>query len=158
MASIDPKSGEVREYNLPGNKATAYGIAMDKQGRIWYTKYLENDLGMLDPETSVATERQMPHKNSADRIGWRSTPSSGCGFRRAAWGSSRCSTSPRARLPSTRFPSRIRFPIRCAWMGHGAVWVTGNGADSLYRFDPERKTFTTYRHAGTDILRADGFD
>ena len=30
----------------------------------------------------------------------------------------------------------------------GAVWITGNGADSLYRFDTERKSFTTYRLPG----------
>ena len=39
----------------------------------------------------------------------------------------------------------------------GAVWVTGNGADSLYRFDPERKMFTTYRMAG-QVLCMGGLD
>ncbi|MGD0074489.1 MAG: carboxypeptidase regulatory-like domain-containing protein [Candidatus Binataceae bacterium] len=148
MASIDPKSGQVREYSLPGNKATAYGIAMDKQGRIWYTKYLENVLGMLDPETSVATERQMPHKNSgphrmaidAKQRLW--IPESGTG-KLAMFDIAKGTFTEYALPEPDTFPYSVRVDGAT-----GAVWITGNGADSLYRFDPERKTFTTYRIPG----------
>ncbi len=148
VASIDPKSGQVREYNLPGNKGTVYGIAMDKQGRVWYTKYVENVLGMLDPETGLATERQMPQQNSgphrmaidAKQRLW--IPESGYG-KLAMFDIAKGTFTEYALPEPDTFPYSLRVDGAT-----GAVWITGNGADSLYRFDPERKTFTTYRMPG----------
>jgi streptogramin lyase len=147
MASIDPKSGQVREYNLPSG-GHPYGIAMDKQGSIWYTNYSENILGMLDPETGVAKERQMPRKNSGphrmaidahDRL-W--IPASG-------WGTLVMYDIAKGTFIEYALPEPDTFPYALRVDGvSGAVWITGNGADSLYRFDPERKSFTTYRLPG----------
>lgn len=150
IASLDPKTGQVKEYDLPKNQPTAspYGIALDSHGRVWYTKYYENVLGVLDPKTGVVTEREMPRKDSAphrmtigalDRL-W--IPASGYGT--LVMYDIAAGTFTEHDLPDAdTFPYAVRVDGAT-----GAVWVTGNGSDSFYRFDPATGAFVTYRLPG----------
>ncbi len=145
LASLNPDTGEVKEYALRGDAGHTYGVALDSKERVWFTKYNENTFGYLDPATGSVVEKQMPRPYSAphrmdiddkDRL-W--IPNSGYGtLAMYDIGSDVLREIP---LPDPdTFPYAVRFDGAT-----GTVWVTGNGANSLYRFDPRDETFTTYR-------------
>jgi streptogramin lyase len=145
VASLNPETGEVREYTLAGDTGHTYGIALDSAGRVWYTKYNENTFGMLDPTTGEIVEKQMPRPDSAphrmdiddeDRL---YIPNSG-------YGTLAIYDIRRDTLEEIALPDPDTFPYAARFDGAtGTVWVVGNGANSLYRYDPKTRRFDTYR-------------
>ncbi|MCC6706990.1 MAG: carboxypeptidase regulatory-like domain-containing protein [Gammaproteobacteria bacterium] len=145
VASLDPASGEVREYALPGAVGHTYGIALDSHGRAWYTKYNENIFGMFDPATGKATEKVLPRPSSAphrmaidghDRL-W--IPLSGYGVL------ARYDITA-DRLEEIPLPEPDTFPYAARYDADSdSVWVMGNGASSLYRYWPAAGHFDSYR-------------
>ena len=145
LASLDPATGETREYPLPGEVGHTYGIALDSKGHPWYTKYNENIFGSLDPATGVAVEKQMPRPYSAphrmtidshDRL-W--IPNSG-------YGTLAMYDIARDELKEIELPEPDTFPYAARYDEESdTVWVMGNGASSLYRYVPASGKFDTYR-------------
>lgn len=145
VTSLDPVSGAVREYPLPGEVGHTYGIALDSKGRAWYTKYNENVFGMVEPDTGKVTEKTLPRPSSAphrmtidghDRL-W--IPLSGYGvlakYDIAA-----------DKLEEIPLPEPDTFPYAARYdAASDSVWVMGNGANSLYRYWPAAARFDTYR-------------
>ncbi len=145
VASLNPETGEIKEYDLGGDSGHTYGIALDSKGRVWYTKYVENLYGMLDPATGQVSEKQMPRPDSAphrmsidneDRL-W--IPNSGYG----TLARYDIATDTLKEYP---LPDKDVFPYATRFDGAtGTVWIQGNGASSLYRFDPKTEKFSSFR-------------
>jgi virginiamycin B lyase len=53
LGKLDRKSGKVSEIPMPGGP---YGLAIDKQGRIWVCRMGANALGIYDPKTGKTDE------------------------------------------------------------------------------------------------------
>lgn len=60
IASIDPKSLVIREYDLPDPKARPRRIAIAKDDTVWYGDYSRGYLGHLDPKTGKVEEFPSP--------------------------------------------------------------------------------------------------
>jgi len=145
VASLNPDTGEVKEYTLGGDTGHTYGIALDSKERVWFTKYNENIFGYLDPTNGKVVEKEMPRPDSAphrmdiddqDRL-W--IPNSG-------YGTLAMYDIKTGALREIPLPDPDTFPYAARFDGAtGTVWIVGNGANSLYRFDPETETFATYR-------------
>jgi virginiamycin B lyase len=60
IASIDPKTLEVKEYDLPNDRARDRRIGVTSDGKVWYVDYTRGYLGRLDPATSKVDEWQNP--------------------------------------------------------------------------------------------------
>lgn len=145
VASLNPETGEIKEYDLLGAEGHTYGIALDSKDRVWFTKYVENIYGMLDPATGQVVEKQMPRPESAphrmciddqDRL-W--IPNSG-------YGTLARYDIATDTLEEFELPDKDVFPYASRYDGAtGTVWVQGNGTSSIYRFDPVTKRFTSYR-------------
>jgi streptogramin lyase len=145
VASLNPDTGEVKEYTLLGGTGHTYGIALDSKERVWFTKYNENKFGYLEPGSGKVIEKSMPRPDSAphrmdiddqDRL-W--IPNSG-------YGTLARYDIDSGELREIPLPEPDTFPYAARFDGAtGTVWVVGNGANSLYRFDPEDETFETYR-------------
>lgn len=159
VASLDPASGAIREYRLGGETGHTYGIALDSRDRVWFTKYSENVFGMFDPADGTLVERHMPRPDSAphrmtidtaDRL-W--IPNS-------AYGTLACYDIVRDRLSEIPLPEPDTYPYAARYdAATGSVWVVGNGADALYRFEPAQQTFTRYRlPVGQAYARMIAFD
>ncbi|MDP6182448.1 MAG: carboxypeptidase regulatory-like domain-containing protein [Gammaproteobacteria bacterium] len=145
VASLNPDTGEVKEYKLLGNTGHTYGIALDSKKRVWFTKSTENKFGYLDPKNGRVTEKEMPRPDSAphrmdvDRQDRLWIPNSG-------YGTLAMYDIGSGNLREIPLPDPDTFPYAARFDGAtGTVWITGNGANSLYRFDPETETFDTYR-------------
>jgi len=145
IASLNPETGEIREYPLPGNAGHTYGIALDSKGRAWYTKYNENAFGVLDPATGKVDEQQLPRPDSAphrmsiddrDRL-W--IPLSG-------YGELAMYDTASGKLEQIALPEPDTFPYATRYDGAtDTVWIAGNGASSLYRYDPSSGRFDSVR-------------
>lgn len=145
IASLNPETGDIKEYELLGKEGHTYGIALDSKGKVWFTKYVENVYGVLDPDSGQVTEKHMPRAESAphrmcidneDRL-W--IPNSSYGT--LARYDIKTDT-----LKEYPLPDKDTFPYASRFDGAtGTVWVQGNGSSSLYRFDPKTEKFTSYR-------------
>lgn len=151
LASLNPKTGEVKEYSLPltgalpPTRVAAYGVAMDSRKNVWYTKLNEGVFGRVEARSRHITQYRMPEDYSGPR---------------------RLSVDSRDRLwiPEystnriTRFdpedgsfksydlPEAGDYPYALRVDGvKDIVWICGTGSDSLYRFDPAAGKFTQYR-------------
>jgi virginiamycin B lyase len=60
IASIDPKTLEVKEYALPHDRARGRRIDLTSDGRVWYVDYTRGNLARLDPTTGKVDEWPTP--------------------------------------------------------------------------------------------------
>ncbi len=145
-AMFDPATGEVKETQLPGpDTDKPYGISVNSKGVIWYTKYSENKMGYYDPATGVMKEWAMskpdsgPHRMHIDDDDNLWIPLSGYGVilrYNTLDGSQKEFPLPDA----DSFPYDARYDSKSK-----RVWITGNGGNALYAFDPKTERFTTFR-------------
>ena len=56
MLRFDPKTKDVKEFDLPGPQPTPYGMGIDSNGGVWYASYNMDVLGRFDPKTGKVTE------------------------------------------------------------------------------------------------------
>ena len=83
LGRLDPRTGQIREFDLPAN-SQPHGLAEDTKGNIWYTGIQKGVIGMLDPRTGKVDE--YPIKEPGAR-----GPHTPIWIKRAAICSSRCS-------------------------------------------------------------------
>lgn len=150
VARLNPKTGEVKEYplplagKLPRTQAGPYGITMDSQKNVWYTKLNEGVIGKLDTRSEKITQYKMPTDGSGPR---RLSVDS----RDRLW-IPEFSNNKVARFdPKTEtfkeydLPHPGDYPYALRVDGaKDIVWICGTGSDSLYRFDPETERFIQY--------------
>lgn len=143
---LDPKTGAVKVIRLPGPRTDKpYGIAVDSKGRIWYTKYTEDKMGFVDPTTGIGKEWHLPwpqsgphrmHIDNKDNL-W--IPLSGRGSLLRY--NTRNGTYKEFPLPDAdSFPYDARYDSKS-----NRVWVTGNGGNAIYVFNPKTEQFQTFR-------------
>lgn len=145
-ALLDPATGVVKEIPLPGKPADKpYGISVDSKGLIWYTKYSENMLGFVDPATGQGKEWALPrpdsgphrmHIDNQDNL-W--IPLSGYGTLLRY--NTRSGSQKEYPLPDAdTFPYSARYDSKS-----DRVWITGNGGNAIYVFNPKSEKFSTFR-------------
>lgn len=58
-------SGAFKEYDIPSEGAAASAVAVDTQGRVWFTESATDKIGMLDPKTKKIEEYPLSTRNAA---------------------------------------------------------------------------------------------
>ena len=69
MASVDPKTLEIREYVLPDAASRPRRIAITSDDIVWYSDYSRGYLGRLDPVSGKVTEWQSPSGPKSEPYG-----------------------------------------------------------------------------------------
>jgi len=67
VGRLDPKTGEFKEFPLPGPEPSPYAIGIDRDHMIWYSSHEQDTLGRLDPKTGEVLEYPFPHSEIAMR-------------------------------------------------------------------------------------------
>ncbi|HLH99113.1 MAG TPA: carboxypeptidase regulatory-like domain-containing protein [Xanthobacteraceae bacterium] len=67
IGRLDPKTGEIKEFQLPGPEPSPYAIGIDRDHMIWYSSHEQDTLGRFDPKTGQVTEYPFPHSEIAMR-------------------------------------------------------------------------------------------
>jgi virginiamycin B lyase len=65
IGRIDPKTGAMKEYQLPPN-ALPHTVEIDAKGNVWYTGNKNGTVGYLDPASGKITEFKMPDAKAKD--------------------------------------------------------------------------------------------
>lgn len=145
VSQLDPTTGKITEYALPGASGHPYGIAVDSSGKIWYTKYSQNILGYIDPVTRQGKEWPLPrpysgpHRMGIDNEDNLWIPLSGYGT------VLRYSTK-NGSYKEYKLPDADTFPYVAHYDEKSdRVWITGNGANAIYALDPKSGQFVTFR-------------
>ncbi len=60
IGTIDPKTGTIREYTLPNDRARPRRIEITDDRTVWYGDYTRGYLGRLDTETGAVEEFALP--------------------------------------------------------------------------------------------------
>jgi virginiamycin B lyase len=60
VGAVDPRSLQIREYDLPDKASRPRRIAITGDGMVWYTDYSRGYIGRLDPATGAVKEWQSP--------------------------------------------------------------------------------------------------
>jgi virginiamycin B lyase len=67
IGRLDPKSGAIKEFPLPGPEASPYAIDIDRDHMIWYSSHEQDTLNRLDPKTGEVIEYPYPHSEISMR-------------------------------------------------------------------------------------------
>lgn len=67
IGRLDPKTGEIKEYDLPGPDASPYAIGIDRNHMVWYASHETDVLGRLDPNTGEVIEYPFPQSEISMR-------------------------------------------------------------------------------------------
>ena len=67
LGHLDPVSGAIKEFELPGPEASPYAINIDPQGMIWYPSHEMDTMNRFDPKTGKVVEYPYPHAEIAMR-------------------------------------------------------------------------------------------
>jgi len=67
IGRLDPKTGEFKEFPLPGPEPSPYAIGIDRNHMIWYSSHEQDTIGRLDPKTGAVIEYPFPHSEIAMR-------------------------------------------------------------------------------------------
>ena len=64
VARYDPRSGDWREWKLPGGRPSAYAVWVDQQDTVWLSDWGSNAIVSFDPTTETFQQFVMPQSGS----------------------------------------------------------------------------------------------
>jgi virginiamycin B lyase len=67
VGRYDPRTGEWREWKLPGTRPMTYAVYVDDQDKVWLTDFGANAIVRFDPETEVFDSFPLSEPNAAVR-------------------------------------------------------------------------------------------
>jgi virginiamycin B lyase len=139
LAELDPSSGEMREYAIPGpTTAGAMGAAVDQQGGVWFTETSRGAIGVYETGTSSFSEFSTGNEQSAPN-GIAIDASGNVWFTELAGAIGEFDVRS-ARMRQFPIPTERSAPYALALDTQGMVWFTEFGADKIGRLDPASGT------------------
>jgi len=168
IVRVDP-SGKVTFFEIPSGlkakeDAHPYGMAIDGNGKVWFSEITGKKVGKVDPVTGSVTEYDLPFPDAAPRRMTADTEGNvwlclGIGD----WAQEgRLTRIDRSTSQFTHYdpPAPKSGPTSPdVDRKHNVVWFMEMPADKLTRFDPRTKTFSEYslatRHSKVRRIEVD---
>jgi virginiamycin B lyase len=67
IGRLDPATGAITEFQLPGPQPTPYALGIDRDGMVWYSSEYMDVIGRLDPVTGKVVEYPYPRAENSMR-------------------------------------------------------------------------------------------
>jgi virginiamycin B lyase len=67
VGRYDPRTGEWREWTLPGTRPMTYAVYVDETDKVWLTDFGANAIVRFDPETEQFESFPLPDSGAAVR-------------------------------------------------------------------------------------------
>jgi virginiamycin B lyase len=67
IGRLDPDTGSIKEFALPGPEPSPYALGIDRNHMIWYASHEQDTIGRLNPKTGEVTEYPFPHSEISMR-------------------------------------------------------------------------------------------
>ncbi len=156
IGSINPATGEMKEYPLPTG-AFPHTVEIDAKGNVWYTGNKNGSVGYLDPKTGQIKVYKMPDPNAKDPhtlvfdkkgIAWFTLQNSNMVGRLDP-------ESGDIKLVTLKTPNAKPYGIKID--AEGNPWFSCNGAPCLYKINPANFELTEVKLPleGTTVRRLD---
>ncbi len=149
LAELDPSSGEMREYALPG--ATAAGImgtTIDGQGGVWYSEASRGAIGVLETGTRTFSEFSTGDPTSSPS-GIAVDAAGNVWFTELSGAIAEFDVHT-AQMRQFRVPTEGSAPYALAVDAQGTVWFTEFGAAKIGRLDPSTGSFQEWATPSRD--------
>jgi len=141
LGKLDRKTGKVTEIPMSGGP---YGLAIDKQGRIWVCRMGANALGIYDPKTGKSEELRTASGSRPRRI---AAAPDGTLWVTYYGNGMLAKVDPAAMkvLKEYPMPAGARAgPYAVAVDGAGRVWANEIDTDTVALFDPKAEKFRVF--------------
>ncbi len=164
LGQYDPQSGRFRSYALPQIvqpdpadphktqllPAGPNDLALDAQGRIWFTEINTNAIGSLDPADGAVRQYQLTAGKSAALVPYGIVVDrQGIVWFTTATTSRLGRLDPRTGRVSYFVPPGVNSSLmELALAANGQIWATTFSAGLLLRFDPVVQHFSVYAAPG----------
>jgi cysteine-rich repeat protein len=153
MTMLDPKTGEVKNYEHPqiGDDKGRYPhtLRFDAKGRIWYTLTVSNHVAIFDPQTEKFEYVDLP-----GAVDWKGPVPVPVAYGldvapdQSVWWTQLLVDTIGVVDPETRKVRSWKSPVvgpRRLYVGpDNVVWVPGYGSSDLGRFDPKTEEWKVY--------------
>jgi len=135
VASLDTKTGAIREYSSSGGP---YGLALDKAGNVWFCRMGDNKMGRLDPKTGKVSEVDTGRGSRPRRV---ATAPDGMLWVALYGNGKLAKLDPSAMRVVKEYPlpGGNAGPYAVTVDGGGMVWVNEINTDTVVRFDPRNE-------------------
>ena len=136
------------ETQIPTNASFPMRLTLDQRGRVWFTEFVGNNIGMYDPSTNSLTEYPIPTNMSGptdltfdDRGNlWFSESY----VHQLGEFYPQNASFVEYPLGSDSASQIVSSPVGLAVDGNGMVWVADHGGNWLVEFDPATQSIVKY--------------
>jgi virginiamycin B lyase len=140
LAELDPASGEMREYALPGaTTAGAMDVAVDAQGGVWYSEASRGAIAVFETRSHTFSEFSTGDPNSSPN-GITVDANGNVWFTELEGAIAELDVHS-AHLRQFTIPTQGSAPYSLAIDPHGMIWFTEFGAAKIGRLDPTTGAF-----------------
>lgn len=129
-----PTGGSLLHYRIPWPDAFPSDVAVDGEGRVWFTDRLTHALGVFDPATEEFRRIPTPTRRSAP-YGLLRAPDGSLWFGESVAGRLGRLDPATGEVTEVEIPGLRTGPRLLAWAG-GAVWFTAERDGIHGRYDP----------------------
>ncbi len=156
IGRLDPKTGEMKEYQLPA-MAKPHTIELDRKGRPWYSGNMNGSVGMLDPATGKVTEYKMPDPNAKDPHTMIFNKNNILFFTLQNSNMVGRLNPDTGEIKLIKSPVNDSKPYGIKEAADGSIWWSCNGAPCLFKMDPVTMELKEYKLplGGTTVRRLD---
>ena len=146
IGRVNPRTGEVKDWMMPDPKADPHGLAVDRDGHVWWAETVGFHLGRLDPTTGSML--RYPMDSTGQRQGRGHSPI--VDGKQNVWftviGGNMLGKWDRQTGKSTvwKVPTAGAAPYGIALDKDDNVWFAEFRRCKIARFDPRTEKFTEY--------------
>ncbi|MEX0891533.1 MAG: hypothetical protein WEB88_05125 [Gemmatimonadota bacterium] len=129
-----PSAGTMRHFPIPWENAFPSDVAVDAEGRLWFTDRITHAVGMFDPATETFTRLETPTEKSAP-YGMVAAPDGTLWFALSRGGGLGHLDPGEGVIREVPLAGLRLGPNLVAW-SEGAVWFTARDERAFGRYDP----------------------
>ena len=137
VGRLDPKTGEMKEFTLPGN-VRPHSIIPDAAGNIWYTGNNNGTLGKLEPATGKITEYKTTARDPHSAVFHRNGMMYFTAQNARVIGRFSPQTGETSEVPTEPNPYGIQMG------SDGTLWVAFNGTNKIGAVHPDTLAIRYY--------------
>lgn len=133
LGRLDPATGEVQEYEIPGDRPWAFSI-LEYQGGIWLPLLSGNAVVRFDPRSETFEQHPLPEENQGPA--YLTVGPDGDLWVSLSYVGRIARLDPDSGRYDLLKPGPLEAPVGLLWAADGSLWIGDHGASRITRYDP----------------------
>lgn len=150
ITSYNPQTREFKDYPVGGGALWPHTLRFDKQGVVWFTISISNQVGRFDPKSGDMKVIDLPKTTNRPDAGFMFpygidvSPTDGSVWYTRLWAGKIGRVDPKT-LDVKEFDPPLSGPRRLRFDASGTLWIPAFGDGALVKLDPKTMKYTTYK-------------